>query len=251
MSAANLALLAAAVFFAGMVDALAGGGGLITLPAYLALGLHPALILGTNKLCSAIGTAASTARYARGLRFKPAGLAWAVGAALAASVLGARLALLLDPRWMRWVLLVSLPLVGAFVYGHGSLDQEDTSHARPRRVLLARTLSASAPIAAYDGFFGPGAGTFYALSLTRFCGYDILRATAFAKILNLSSNLAALVTFLIAGRVDVRLGLAMSVASVGGNALGASLGLRRGRGAIRPAMLAVLAGLFLKLLVAG
>ncbi|MBI4345799.1 MAG: TSUP family transporter, partial [Elusimicrobia bacterium] len=241
-----LGLLGALVFFAGVVDALAGGGGLITLPAYLAAGLPPALLLGTNKLASSIGTLASAARYGRQLRIPVVPFLPVVAAAFAGSWAGARLTLLLDPAWLRPLLLAALPLVGAAVYGHQD-RVEGRGHRPGDPEATPASLAVGAGVAAYDGFFGPGTGTFFALGLARFCGHDLLGATARAKVLNLSSNLAALAAFLVAGRVHLELGISMGAVSILGHTVGAHLGLRRGAAAIRPAIVAVCAGLFAKL----
>lgn len=244
----QLAVLAPLVFFAGVVDALAGGGGLITLPAYLAAGLPPALVLGTNKLASSIGTVASAARYwgRLGVPLRP--FAPALLSALAGSAAGAGLTLLVDPSWLRPMLLAALPLVAAAVYGKHDWGAEDAPGARAKG-RAARAAAVGAAIGAYDGFFGPGTGTFFALALARFCGYGIVGATARAKVLNLASNVAALGAFVSAGRVQWPVGLAMGAVSVGGHWVGAHVGLTRGAAAIRPAILAVCGGLFAKLLM--
>ena len=240
--------LAACVFFAGVVDALAGGGGLITLPAYLAVGLNPALILGTNKLVSSIGTVVSTVRYHRALKFPLAAFHPVIAPSMIGACLGARAPLLVDPSWIRPLLLGTLPIVAGLVWSHkdfGTFDESErlTAAERTRRGVLA-----AVPIGAYDGFFGPGTGTFFALAFTRWGKHDLLGATARAKILNLVSNLAALATFLWAGRVDWRVGLSMSLLSIAGHWVGSQLGVRRGARVIRPAVVLVCAGLFAKIL---
>jgi uncharacterized membrane protein YfcA len=113
---------------------------------------------------------------------------------------------------------------------------------------FCNTTLVSGPIGAYDGFFGPGTGTFFALALTRFCRYDLLGSTGRAKLLNLASNVAALLMFLQAGAVHLKLGLAMGALSVGGHWAGSHLGLRKGAAAIRPMVLLVCALLFAKIL---
>jgi len=244
---AHLLVLAALVFFAGLVDALAGGGGLITLPAYLAAGLDPALLLGTNKLSSALGTTASAHAYARRLRlpwkpFVPVALCALLGAAA-----GARLALRLDPAFIRYLLLAALPLVAIAVLTRHDFGGQDRSSELGPGVLRRRSCIIAAAVGAYDGFFGPGTGTFFALALARWCGHDLLGATGRAKLLNLATNFAALAVFLWSGRLDA-LGLAMAAASAAGHWVGARLGLRHSGRLIRPAVALVCAGLFLKIL---
>ncbi|MDX6771171.1 MAG: TSUP family transporter [Elusimicrobiota bacterium] len=248
LSPAAFAGLSAAVFLAGAVDALAGGGGLITLPAYLAVGLDPALVLGTNKLSACFGTVVSTVRYHRALRFSVRAFLPAIAASLVGSWLGARLAILVDPSWLRPLLLAALPVIAFLVWSRRDFGAHDASHRLPAPTLARQGAAVSFPVGLYDGFFGPGTGTFFALGFTRWCGYDLLNATARAKILNLVSNLAALAAFAWAGRLDWRLGLTMAGMSVAGNWVGSHLGVRNGAAAIRPVVALVCGGLFFKLL---
>jgi uncharacterized membrane protein YfcA len=136
----QLAVLGALVFFAGIVDSLAGGGGLITLPAYLAIGLPPHLLLGTNKLASSIGTVVSAARFHARLKFSLTGFLPVLITGLIGSALGARLALLLDPHFIRYLLVAALPIVAYSVYSKHSFGDKDRSNELPKEVLLARSL---------------------------------------------------------------------------------------------------------------
>lgn len=243
-SVLELTALGALVFFAGLVDSLAGGGGLITVPAYLAVGLPPHLVLGTNKLGSSIGTVVSAVRFHARLKF-PLRRFWPVVAAgLLGATAGARLALLLDPSFIRYLLVAALPFVAWSIWSKHDFGAEDRSESVPASYAVA----VGALVGVYDGFFGPGAGTFYALAFTRFCGYDLLGSTARAKVINLVSNVGALAMFLKGGAVHVPLGLAMGALSVGGHWVGSHWGLKRGPQAIRPMVVLVCAGLFAKLL---
>ncbi len=240
--------LAVCVFFAGVVDALAGGGGLITLPAYLAVGLNPALVLGTNKLASCLGTVVSTVRYHRALKFSIKDFLPVIAASMIGSWLGARAALLVDPSWIRPMLLAALPVVAWLVWSKkdfGAIDDSGRLSAAARR---RRGVLVAAPIGAYDGFFGPGTGTFFAIAFARWGRHDLLGATGRAKILNLVSNVAALGAFMWAGRLHWQVGLAMSLLSVAGHWVGSHLGVKRGAALIRPVVALVCAGLFAKIL---
>jgi uncharacterized membrane protein YfcA len=236
------------VFFAGVVDALAGGGGLITLPAYLAAGLNPALLLGTNKLSSSLGTIASAGRYLHRLRFPLKPFIPLAICALFGSALGAWLALSLNPAFIQYLLIAALPLVAIAVLTRHEFGQQDLSCELDPKALRERSCAISSAVGAYDGFFGPGTGTFFALALARWCRHDLLGATGRAKLLNLTTNFAALAVFLISGRLNIALGLAMAAASAAGHWLGAHLGLRHNGRVIRPAVALVCAGLFLKIL---
>ncbi|MBI5247257.1 MAG: TSUP family transporter [Elusimicrobia bacterium] len=242
------AFLAACVFFAGIVDALAGGGGLITLPAYLAAGLPPSFALGTNKLSSCVGTVVSTARYHRALKFSIKDFLPVIAASLLGSWLGARGALLVDPSWIRPMLLLALPIVSYLVWSKKDFGSSDESHRLSASERTRRGVLVTLPIGVYDGFFGPGTGTFFAIAFARWCRHDLLGATARAKILNLVSNVGALGAFIWAGRVSWKVGLSMSILSVLGHWVGSHLGVKRGAALIRPVVALVCAGLFVKIL---
>lgn len=248
MTPGSLVLLGACVFLAGVVDALAGGGGLITLPAYLAAGLPPALVLGTNKLASSVGTVVSMLRYRRAAQLSLRPFLPVIATALVGAWLGARLALHVDPSWIRPLLLALLPAVAWLIWSHKDFGHEDRSAHLSTEERRRRGLMIAFPIGAYDGFFGPGTGTFFALAFVRWGRYDLIGATARAKVLNLVSNLAALTAFAWAGRLDWRTGLSMSVLSVAGHWVGSHLGVRDGARLIRPVVVLVCAGLFAKIL---
>ncbi len=238
--------LTALVFLAGFVDAIAGGGGLITLPAYLAHGLSPALLLGTNKLSSSMGTTVAAARFLKEARLRADLLFILVALAAAGSFAGARAIALVPPETVRYLLIVLLPPVAVFLAARRRFGLSDTSSRFSEGALLSRSGGISFGVSFYDGLLGPGTGTFLALAFARFCGYDLLRATALAKLLNLVSNLSALAAFLWLGRVDVKLGLAMGLAGMAGNWAGSHLALKKGAWVIRPMLLLVSASLLVK-----
>ena len=238
------------VFFAGLVDAIAGGGGLISLPAYLAAGVPPHLALGTNKLSSSLGTLSAACRY-----LKAAPCSWRVGAvcvagALAGAPLGSRLALLVPDGVLRAVLLFIMPVAAAAVLLGGKLFRraETQSNPLPPGKLLPLCLAISFTVGMYDGFYGPGTGTFLLLLFVLLCRMTVREASTVTKVVNLSSNLGALAVFLLNGSLVPLLGLAAAVFSILGNLLGARLVLRRGVRAVRPMMLIVLTLLLIKLI---
>lgn len=245
----SLATLGALVYLAGIVDSLAGGGGLITLPAYLAFGVPPGLVLGTNKCSSAVGTAVSVARYFGALSLSARAAVPMALAALAGSAAGAFLALRLDPGFIRWLLLLALPPVAWSVLSKHHYSLGDRSGELEADRLTLRSMAVALPVGAYDGFFGPGTGTFLALGLNRICRYDLLKATGYAKAMNLASNVAALAAFLAAGKVQLAIGLPMAGMSVLGHWTGSHLGLKRGAAVIRPAIALICGGLFLRILL--
>ncbi|OGR94349.1 MAG: hypothetical protein A2016_04780 [Elusimicrobia bacterium GWF2_62_30] len=234
------------VFVAGFVDSIAGGGGLITLPAYLAFGVPPALVLGTNKLSSSMGTLVAAAKFLKETRFKADFLFILIFVAAVGAFLGARAISLVSPEMIRYLLIATLPPIAIFLLWRRRFGLVDTSRQHSPNALLARSSGISFSVSFYDGLLGPGTGTFLALAYTRLCGFDLLRSTALAKLLNLTSNVAALAAFLYLGRVNVELGLAMGLAGMAGNYAGSHLALKKGAWVIRPMLAVICASLLLK-----
>ncbi len=247
-SHADLTILVFFVFLAGVVDSMAGGGGLITLPAYIQYGLPINRLLGTNKLSSSLGTSVAVLKFLRELDFRKEFLFILIFLAALGSFLGARTVSLVPPAMLRYLLIIALPPVVFFIISRHRFGLSDHSENLGEAALLARGGVIAAAIGFYDGMLGPGTGTFLAVALTRFCGYDLLKATALSKLLNLASNISALVTFLILGSVDIKLGLAMGVAGMAGNYLGARFALKRGAWIIRPMLFITANALLIKII---
>ena len=250
-----LALLALAAFAAGVVDAVAGGGGLITVPALLAAGLPPHLALGTNKGQSVFGSGASLLRFARAGLVDPRRARIAFPGGFAGSLLGAALVLLLRPAVLRPVVLVLLVGVAVFMAFRPTLPAAAAPGATsaPRRWPLAArhatgaTLLIALAIGAYDGFFGPGTGTFLIVAFALVLGDGLTRASGEAKVVNFASNLAALALFASRGVVVWQVALPMAAAQFAGSTLGAHLAVRRGDSFVRRVVLLVVLALVLKL----
>ncbi len=235
------------VFLAGIVDSIAGGGGLLTVPAYMAAGLPPHYVLGTNKFSSMFGTLFSTARYLKhGLIDVRIAVLSAVFA-LVGSFSGSRTVLVLDPGFLRYILLVMLPVVTVLYLMNRKLGHENHSGKISRRKRIQLAMLAGFVVGFYDGFFGPGTGSFLILFYTVMLKYDFITANANTKVVNLASNVAALISFLIAGKVLFYVGIPAMVAGVSGNVVGSSFVLKKGGRVIRPVFIAVLALLFVKI----
>jgi uncharacterized membrane protein YfcA len=242
-----LVLLATTALAAGIIDAIAGGGGLLTVPALLVAIADPRLALGTNKGQSVFGSGASLIAYARHgrvdkKRFWPTFVSAAIGSAI-----GARLLLAADPKVIRPIVLMLLLFVALFFASRGRRKpkQEGAAIEAPRPWVVATnhpSLVAAAialVIGAYDGFFGPGTGTFLILAYTTAFGEDLTRATANAKVANFASNLAAVVSFALARQIDVRIALPMAAAQAIGGVLGARAAVKGGERLIRAVVLLV------------
>lgn len=241
----TLALLVVAALVAGTVDAIAGGGGLITVPALLAAGLPPRLALGTNKGQSVWGTLAAAVRFTRGGLVDrdfakatfPAGLLGAFG--------GAALVLLLRPEVLRPIVLGLLVVVALFLALRRGPPRP---HALvPPRWQLAAAAGAAFVLGAYDGFFGPGTGTFLIVAFAGLFARPLARASADAKVVNLASNVAALTTFALRGVVVWRIAVPMALANLCGGWLGAHLAIRGGDRIVRRIVLVVVTALVVKL----
>ena len=238
-----LALLALAAFVAGIVDALAGGGGLITIPALMAAGVPPVQAIATNKLQSSFGTTGAVLAFARRGRIDFRRFLWPAVAAFTGSVGGALAVQAVDPAFLTGLVPLLLVAMAAY-FLFGPKASEADSHARMGQAALVAIMFA---IGFYDGFFGPGAGSFMATCLVALFGMGLVSATAHTKFLNLASNVAALATLVVGGQVLWLVGLVMAVASIAGGRLGAHLALRVGGRAIRPLLVVMSLLLTLKL----
>jgi uncharacterized protein len=249
LTALSLAALIIAAFVAGWVDAVVGGGGLIQLPALL-IGLPsdtpPAVILGTNKISSFCGTATSSLTYALRIPLDWWTVAPLVIASAVGSAIGASLARLLPREAFTPIVLVALIGVGLYIWLRPQLGMVSTrKHAGRGR--YGRTAAIGLGVGAYDGFLGPGTGSFFVILLVIVLGYGFLEASATAKIANLITNLSAIVVFAINGSVLWTLGLMMGAANLIGGYLGARTAISRGNAFVRKVFLIVLAGLIIKL----
>jgi len=226
-------------FFAGFVDAIGGGGGLISLPAYYLAGLPPKLMAGTNKLSASIGALTATGRYMRGGHILWRLALPAVALALPGSWLGTLLLNALPDQQILRMLVLVLPVAAAAVLlRRGSLKPLITL---PPVVLSFVCAAIGLVIGFYDGLVGPGAGTFLILLFTLFAGMEAVDASGTARVVNLASNVASLATQIVSGHVVFALGLPAALFSAAGSALGARLAIRRGAKVIRAVMLGVLA----------
>ena len=234
------------VFLASFVDGVAGGGGIISVPTYLIAGLPAHLALGTNKLSSCVGTAVSACRFVRS-----GYVDWRLGLpsimlALFGAHLGTRLQLAVDERYLKWLLLIVLPAVAFVVLRQKKLPERSEDMPGTRRAAIV--LSASLVVGAYDGFYGPGTGTFLLLIFCTLAKMDVRTASGNVKLVNLASNTGALFTSLLSGKVFIVLGLIGAAASVAGHYIGSGLAIKDGSKIVRPVVLVVLLLLAVKVI---
>ena len=243
----TLLIICPLVFLASLLDAVAGGGGLVSLPAYLLAGLPPHNAIATNKLSSCIGTVASTGRFVKNKCVDWPTAIPSAALAVLGSVAGANLVLGVSDNAIRCVMLVLIPVL-AFVV----LKKRDLSGAEltpvSRRRQFAVILSAALVIGMYDGFYGPGTGTFLLLAYTQLARMPLNMAAGNVKIANLSSNIGSLIVFLVNGQTILPLGLIAAVFALIGHFLGAGLLLMNGSRIVKPFILVVLGLLFIRLI---
>jgi hypothetical protein len=232
-------------FLAGWVDSIAGGGGMVTIPVLLAVGLPPQMVLGTNKLQASFGSFTATLHYARKdvLQFRDAW--WGVVCTLAGSAAGTYAVQQLNPAILNLVIPVLLLGIAVLMLFTPSLGS-DVRKARMSSGMFY--LIAGLVLGFYDGFFGPGVGTFWAIAFVVALGFDLTKATGYTKLMNFTSNVVSLIVFLLGGHVLFAVGLLMGVAQVLGARLGAGMVVTRGTRFVRPVFIAVVVLMTSKLL---
>ncbi|MDB5744141.1 MAG: hypothetical protein JWR68_2456 [Polaromonas sp.] len=243
----ELLLVSVASLLAGFVDAIVGGGGLILVPALFAVfpTTHPATLFGINKGASVWGTSVATLQYARRVRLRWSALLPAAAAGFCGSLAGAWLVTRINPGFLRQ----AQPVVLLAVLAYTLVKKDLGRHHRPRFTGPAETAAACCiglVLGFYDGFFGPGTGSFLVFLFVRWLGYDFLNASASAKLINTATNLAALALFAWKGHVWWHFALTMAVANVAGSLLGTRLALKHGAGFVRLVFIGVVSALILK-----
>lgn len=242
-----LAFLCCAAFLAGLIDAVVGGGGLIQIPALFGVlpQAAPATVFGTNKLASVFGTTSAALRYSRRVDVPWRAVLPAALAAFFLSYLGAKAVSLFPKEWLRPLVLALLTVVTAYTYVRKNLGAVDQRREHGRGDMILATFF-GALIGFYDGFFGPGTGSFLIFVFIRFFGLDFLRASVSAKIVNAATNLAALLYFGFKGHIFWWQGMAMAGFNIGGSWVGSNLALHHGAAFVRRIFLAIACILIIK-----
>ena len=240
-------IVSLASLLAGFVDSIVGGGGLILVPALFATfpTTHPATLFGVNKSASTWGTGIATWQYQRRVQLNWATLLPAAAAGFAGAFAGAWAVTQISPGFLRQLLPLILLGVLAYTLAKKNLGQVHAPRYQGRREALAAALIGIG-IGFYDGFFGPGTGSFFVFLFVRWLGYDFLNASASAKLLNTATNLAALILFSLKGHVWWQYALPLALANVLGSVLCTRLALRHGAGFVRGVFILVVSALILK-----
>ena len=243
----DLVLVAAASGLAGFVDAVVGGGGLILVPALFATypNAVPATLLGTNKGGAIWGTAWAAVQFSRRVTLRPGPMAWGMACALAGSFAGAWGVTLVSAKPLKQALPLVLLVILVYTLARKDLGRTHEPRLQGRAESRAAALVGLA-IGLYDGFFGPGTGSFFVFLFVRVLGYDFLHASAAAKRLNTATNAAALVLFAWTGHIWWQVAALLAVANVTGSLLGTRLALSRGAGFVRGVFIVVVSVLIVK-----
>lgn len=225
---------------AGFVDAIAGGGGLISLPGYLITGLPPVTASATNKLSAFMGATVSFTNYIKNgfVNFKLALPSIAV--AILFSSLGARVQMMFDEYYLKIFMLIALPLTLIFILNKKSLKPKNIENINLTPKIYLMALFISAILGFYDGVYGPATGTFLLIFFVKMVGINIKEANGLAKAINWATNVGALVSFLQSGRVLIILGLVSGLCNMIGSYLGSTLFLKKGVDVARPIMITVM-----------
>lgn len=237
------------LFLAGFVDSIAGGGGLVSMPIYLLAGLPPHTAVATNKLSSTCGTALTTVRFVKNKLINLKLAVPSVIAAVAGSSLGARISLSISETVLRNIIICVLPVAAFFVLNKKMFSGEGKKAAAVTKRTVTVSMISAFLIGVYDGLYGPGTGSFLIIAFTVFAHLTVEAANAQAKAINLTTNVTALILFLISGKVLVPLGLAAAACNMAGNYVGSGLVMKKGGKVVRPLLLVVLAILFIRIVM--
>ncbi len=230
---ATILFLCAAGFIAAFVDAIAGGGGLISLPAYFAVGFPAHYTLGTNKFSASCGAIMSAYEYAKSGKMDKNILKVLLPFSFIGATLGVYVVLLIDSSVLKPMVLVMILAVGVYSFFSKTIGADDNFQGITKKNLTIGAIFAFV-MGFYDGFFGPGTGSFIIFGLIKIYGFDFVRASGNAKAMNFVSNITSLLMFAIGGRIHYLMGLPMAIFMVIGASFGAKLAIRKGAKVIRP-----------------
>jgi uncharacterized membrane protein YfcA len=244
----NFFLLMFFVFLGGMIDSIAGGGGLITIPAYINWGIDLNYLLGTNKLSSSTGTLVATLRYLNELKFEKKYLLKVLFSSAFFSSSGVLFISIFPGHIIKIIIITVLPIISLYLLLSKKIMIKKFINLSKNQI-TKKTLIISSAVSFYDGMLGPGTGTFLAIFYSNFLGYDILMATTLAKFTNLISNISALISFIILKRVNFEIGIIMGITSAIGNYIGSIFAIKKGSLIINPLLVLVSNAIIIKIFI--
>lgn len=243
----KILFLCGAGFLAALVDSIAGGGGLISVPAYLLAGVPPYYSLGTNKFSSTAGSFTSSIKFATSGKVDFKILKFAIPFTLIGAVLGVNTVLMIDQTFLYTLVLILVLFVGIYSFFSKSIGMEDKFQGiNAKNITLAIILAFA--LGFYDGFFGPGTGSFLIFGLISIFHFDFVKASGNAKVLNFVSNITALIMFAINHKIDYALGIPVAIFMILGARIGTKLALNKGAKLIKPIFITMSLGVAIKML---
>lgn len=242
----QLIIICPLIFISGFIDSIAGGGGLVSLPTYNIAGLSPHFALGTNKFSSSIGTFFSTMRFVKNKSYNLTSAIPSIIFAFIGSAIGSKIAVCLDAKILQYILIGGIPIIAVVIFKRKDLSNIKARNLSKTKIIILSSIIGFV-IGGYDGFFGPGTGTFLILAYTSILGFDLLTSMGNAKLVNLTSNIASLIVFAIEGKILLAIGIPAALCAIAGHYIGSGLAIKNGQKIIRPMLILVLTLLLLKL----
>ena len=243
----KIIIVCLAGFLGAMVDAIVGGGGLITIPALMATGMPTHFALGTNKFASSMGTISSAYHYYKSGEINFKMLKYLLPLSLIGSAIGVYSVLHVDPEFLKGLIIVMVLIIGTYTLLKKDLGLTNKFSGLSKKKIL-QGMALALVLGFYDGFFGPGTGSFIIFGLIGIFGYDFKKASANSKFMNFASNFTALILFLINGKIMFAYGIPMAISMVIGARVGAMLAVKNGAKFIKPVFVLVSFALVIKML---
>ena len=237
-----------AFFFAGIVDSITGGGGLITIPAMLAVGIPVRFITGTNQCSAWIGSGVAAFKYMRSGNIHLKSALITLPFAVIGSYLGARLNLIVPVRYLKVFMLITVPVIAVFLFANKNLGDEDHVDERSEVSIVFWSAAIGLVLGGYQGFYGPGAGLFFMLAYAAFLKLNLVKATGNTRFVIAVASIISVSTYASSGTVLWGLAMAATVFNIAGSWLGAALAIKKGAEIIRPIMICVVVLLIIKLI---
>ncbi len=249
LSSIQIFLCCLAFFFAGIVDSITGGGGLITIPAMLTVGIPVHYITGTNQCSAWIGTGVAAYKYMRSGNIHLRSALITLPFAVVGSYAGARLNLMVPDHYLKIFMLVTVPIIAIFVFANKKLGEDDRADERPTLFIVIWSAIIGIVLGGYQGFYGPGSGMFFMLAYAAILKLSLVRATGNTRFVIAVASITSVLTYAASNAVIWKLAIAATVFNIAGSYLGAALAIKKGVKIIRPIMFCVVALLIVKLAV--
>ncbi|MBU3200695.1 TSUP family transporter [Clostridium estertheticum] len=243
----KIILLCMAGFLASFVDSIAGGGGLISVPAFMLAGLPPHMVLGTNKFSATAGSFTSSLQFIKSGKANFKLLKYLIPFTFIGSILGVKAVLHIDQKFLNTLVLILIMFIGIYTLFSKSLGLEDKFQGLTKKNVIIGVILALF-LGFYDGFFGPGTGSFLVFGFISIFGFNFVTSSANARILNFVSNITALTLFALSGKINYMIGLPVAVSMIIGAKMGTIVALNKGSKLIKPIFVTMSLAVALKML---